>query len=702
MAAVTQQIQSYLGGVSRQADKEKLPGYVRDVVNTYPDITFGMTKRPGLSWVRELGNASDFNNGFWFLFRWTESESYIGFIKDATLRMYNFTTGASVQFNDGTETSVTANYLIGLRNDFQFIQEEEIGLILNKNVTVAMDETSNAPGTITGEVNTVAELPTIDNVSPGDIYIVRGISGAADDFVLIWDGQTWQETVIPGAYTRFDATTMPYQIVRTNLNRFTFGPIDWEPRKTGIPGEGGGSRRSSFVGYPLKHMFFHKNRLGFLAKDFVVMGQPVDFFNFWRLSSMTTSDADPIDLIASSTQEIRLFSTLGLTQGLLLFSEREQFVMTAGSDGVLTPATASIRSLSRLEMDTIITPALVGNEIMFTSNAPSYTRVFSMSTRGQNENPDFTDIGKIVSEWIPDGLDRLGANSQNSLLFLFGPDESNIYFYRQYSEGQQQILKSWFKWDMAGTVQGMFTEQDQIWIVLNTSNKCHLLKGNINPTPTSATVVSEDGQLIVNPCVDFLSTPSSITYDSSTQLSTITFPFTVFTKTGWSPIAIQITDPDNPAAAGAYWELTPASGNTFTVRANLTTSGLMSNIRVGYTYPYEIELPKLYYRSPDGRADYTASLIIAREKFAMGKTGSVAFEVRPRGSAAFSGVGEVDQSNWYLLDSAPIDDERMFTLPLHQRNDNFDVRISSDSPYPVSLLSMAWEGQYSPRFYRRG
>ena len=85
----------------------------------------------------------------------------------------------------------------------------------------------------------------------------------------------------------------------------------------------------------------------------------------------------------------------------------------------------------------------------------------------------------------------------------------------------------------------------------------------------------------------------------------------------------------------------------------------------------------------------------------MGKTGAVAFEVRPRGSNVFAGVGEVEQSNWYRLDTAPIDEERMFTLPIHQRNDNFEVRISSDSPYPVSLLSMKWEGQYSPRYYAR-
>jgi len=95
------------------------------------------------------------------------------------------------------------------------------------------------------------------------------------------------------------------------------------------------------------------------------------------------------------------------------------------------------------------------------------------------------------------------------------------------------------------------------------------------------------------------------------------------------------------------------------------------------------------------------SLTISRFKFAMGKTGVVSFKIQPRGEGNTETVGGVEQSNWYRLDSAPIDDERLFTVPIHQRNDNFDIEITSDSPYPVSLLSMTWEGQYSPRYYRR-
>ena len=59
MTAVTQRIDNYLGGVSKQSDDKKLPGQVRECLNGYPDPTFGLTKRPGFKWIANLGTGTD-------------------------------------------------------------------------------------------------------------------------------------------------------------------------------------------------------------------------------------------------------------------------------------------------------------------------------------------------------------------------------------------------------------------------------------------------------------------------------------------------------------------------------------------------------------------------------------------------------------------------------------------------------------------
>ena len=41
MAAVTQRVNHYLGGVSKQSDSKKQPGQVTECINGNPDPTFG-------------------------------------------------------------------------------------------------------------------------------------------------------------------------------------------------------------------------------------------------------------------------------------------------------------------------------------------------------------------------------------------------------------------------------------------------------------------------------------------------------------------------------------------------------------------------------------------------------------------------------------------------------------------------------------
>ena len=151
-----------------------------------------------------------------------------------------------------------------------------------------------------------------------------------------------------------------------------------------------------------------------------------------------------------------------------------------------------------------------------------------------------------------------------------------------------------------------------------------------------------------------------------------------------------------------YWkEVTVGDGNYFEVDGDFTPYD--NSIVVGYKYNYEIELPKFFYaRNSEGtQLDYTANLTVSRAQVAVGKTGAVEFKVKAQGSKEWENIEPVSDANYYEADRSPITSERMFTIPIHQRNMNFIMKITSDLPFPVSLVSMMWEGMYSPRYYRR-
>ena len=62
---------------------------------------------------------------------------------------------------------------------------------------------------------------------------------------------------------------------------------------------------------------------------------------------------------------------------------------------------------------------------------------------------------------------------------------------------------------------------------------------------------------------------------------------------------------------------------------------------------------------------------------------------------------EVTDADQYDADNLPLVKTRVFEVPIHKQNRYYTMSVVSDTPFPIALNSMTWEGDYSPRFYRR-
>ena len=237
------------------------------------------------------------------------------------------------------------------------------------------------------EVASVGELP-VKSVQDRTIKIVN-TNSSADTYwakFVAHDGVSgegyWEETRNPGVSPGLDNSTLPHELVNTAVNTFTFQKITYEDR---LVGDDETNSHPSFINEKLLG-FFHSNRLGFLSQDNVIMSQSGDFFNFYFKSAQTTIESDPVDISCSSIKPTALHAALPTAQGVVLFSENQQFLMFADA-GVLTPSLTTIRALSNYEMDRDIEPVDVGTNLNFITKTPGYSRVFSMVTRGQQDNP---------------------------------------------------------------------------------------------------------------------------------------------------------------------------------------------------------------------------------------------------------------------------------------------------------------------------
>ena len=873
MPAVTQRVDNYLGGVSRQSDDKKLPGQVEECINGYPDPTFGLTKRPGFQHIANLGTGTIYDNSKWFFISRTETEKYIGCITPAVynnasppvlqstgnIYIWNAITGVAIT---PTFIGSSQSYLTGARTDYDILTIQDKSIITNRLVTTAavaaptftpnrqatirlsgtslnttysgtingqtftvttgstdgyvqaltqiknaidalnisgltvtrfkdnvhLERTSSFTFSVTGgdfedqangfqdQVATLAEIPSesvhghvVKVANSGLLTSAYFLRFVANDPTTGGDG-FWEETVSPNVSTGLDASTMPHQLVNTAPDTFEVQPVPWVNR---VVGDDETNKHPSFVGQKINQSFFHNNRLGFLSADTVSMSQSGDFFNMYHASAQTVVDSDPIDLSANALKPVALHSVLPTTQGLVLFSANQQFLMSS-SDGILTPAKTSIRTISSYEMDTVVDPVDTGTGISFISKTPSYTRVFTMITRGENQNPIVSDIGKVVNEWIPSTIDTFIPSAQNQFIAFSGQSTRYIYFFRQYSEGKDVKLQTWFNWLAPGNVQTIATDSDEFFAVTKQGGQFTLSKASLSQSPDDAIIVNNDGQRL-NPCIDLYAPASSVVYDAAGEFSKCFIPYN--DATDLTPVIII----KGTTATGQFIEsgftISPErvveSGNTYFKVPVKDLTSIASDVIVGYKYDFDVILPKTYYKidAEMKRSDFTANLTIARMKFAVGLSGLMGFKLKSKGirqgKKQYTGDGSTTEYPWnssdidyidddqikvtvnnvettdftvdrtgvlpkiifntapvnnssilifidewynlnpvviadnYLANDIPISDQTIFTLPIHQRTDNFTLRLFNDSPFPVSVNSMMWEGMYSPRFYRR-
>jgi hypothetical protein len=452
-----------------------------------------------------------------------------------------------------------------------------------------------------------------------------------------------------GMSTGLDASTMTHELSNTGTNAFTFARVPWTARAVG---DDETNSHPSFVGSKLEQAFFHNNRLGILSDDNVSMSQAAHFFNMYHTSAQTVTDADPIDLKATSTKPVVLHSVLPSTQGLVLFSANQQFLM-GSSDGILTPSKTVIRAIANYEMDTVIDPVDTGTTINFISKTPSYTRVFAMVTRGENENPSVADIGRVVNEWVPSTMDTMIASAQNQFIAFSSQSSRYIYFFRSYAEGKDLKLQTWFNWLAPGNVQTIATDSDEFFAVTKQGTQITLSKASLSQSPEDAIIVNNDGSKI-NPCIDLYATASSVAYDSTNNFSKCYIPWN--NVTGLTPVLII----KGTTATGQFIEsgftVTPEvitnDGNAYFKVLFKDLTSQAANVIVGWKYNFDVILPNTYYRIDEGmkRSDFAAQLIIARMKFAVGLSGVMGFKLKSKGirqgKKEYTGDGSTTVFTW--------------------------------------------------------
>jgi hypothetical protein len=513
------------------------------------------------------------------------------------------------------------------------------------------------------------------------------------------------------ASSGFNAQTMPYKLVNTGTNSFTISTETWASRFTG---NDLGNPVPSFVGREIQFGLIYSNRMVFLTQDTIAMSVAKDLENFFFTSAQTVIASDPVDVETSSSKVSNLYCAVPQAQGLVLFSEYEQYLLYSES-GIISPVDVIVRTISQYEADRTIAAQDTGDFISFVSKVSGSTKLLGMQARGNLAAADVSEVSRVVAGYLPKGLQNLVVNVQDSLLALYTIDSNEVFLYKYYTAGQDTVMQAWFKWQLTDPIKFITVINNYFVAVVKSGSEYKVvildIIQNLDPTEVDASpaiITTRLDQAFVVKC------GGTITYNSVTKKSTIPKPYTHVTgktplvvtaqtmedgtATDYSTLYKLSTTPDPDVTHDFILEVEVDGSGNWLVLGDWT--GKEYDLVAGYEFGFDVDLPRYFFRSQNN-VDWTSSLTIARMKFDVGFSGSVNFYITRFGAPEWIYVAGVQNAGYYLSNATPTIDRTTLTVPIHQKNTNFNLKINSTSPFPVSLNSMTWEGQYAPRYYRR-
>ena len=598
------------------------------------------------------------------------------------------------------QTAVTADTIIGgiIQDLPSGITAKHIGngiyLSSNNSFTVNVVE-NDLMRVMQSAVNDVQGLP--NQCKHGYIVKVQNaLRAEEDDYYLRFEGQnnkdgngSWVECAKPGIAKSL--TNMPLVIQRTATTTFTVRPFTYGDRDVG---DDVTNPMPTFVGKRINKVLFFRNRLAFLAGENVITSRPGTLGepDFFIETALTVSTADPVDISAASMFPSDLFDGIEITAGLLVFSTNQQFLLSS-DDTILNPDTAKLRSISTFNYNKDIAPISLGTTIGFVDNSGKFSRFSEMANVSREGEPNVVEASKVIPTLLPKSLNLL-TNSRENGMVLFGKDGSDtVQGFRYLNVADKRQQSAWFQWKFNNPLRYHFIVNDEYYF-LDSDNFLQSLR--LVQTESDPAIVQDNVDFLLH--VDNHTTLGSGSFNSTTNITT-------FTGVSWlssitSPnYTLAIVDSNtNSVRVGRYAKPT-INGTTLTVPGKWTDT-----YHVGYIYDYEVKFPTLYVTRQAGQnvsSDVNSSLVLHRLKLHFGKIGLYETTLERVGKSNYTEVYESTQLDEYQVSDAPYLEEFIKTIPVYEKNTNVDITLKSTHPAPATLRAMSWEGDYSPRFYKR-
>ena len=512
-------------------------------------------------------------------------------------------------------------------------------------------------------VNTVAELPVecyagfiveVTNSFNNDNnyyleYKAESESGDIDQPVSSnitkADGY-WKEIAKPYEQHNPRNGTLPHMVTiarqsETTEYVFIVSPIQYEKRTAGTALD----NPSMFIDQArITDINYYKNRLFFFTNvGTVISSRAGEINNLFLNTAVNTSLIDPIDVIANSNNRVPLHSSAVVNNGMVLFGDSEQYMLTTNSD-LLTTETVNVTKVSNYTFKPTSNAIYLGANIGFISKG--LTRFYEMTNLYDRGPVDINERSQQIQMLFGNRFDMPVSSREQSQVVMykrylspsFGDSSPDMMIYRFRQENSQESSQtSWVKWQ----IEDRDEEQDAVKRVAYVS---------MPQDKMFVVVVDSLGQ-----CYLWYQDSSSITGLPANNLSIV------------------------PKFTDGYTDTTD-----------------------GKQFKTKIKFPTIYAQSKGAQpvSDVTANLTIHRVKLSTAAIGTYDLKIERKGYDTYNLLVEQTPADEYRSEYPTLYGEKIETVPIYTRNKNLTLTMSTTYDAPLTLQSMTWEGDWNRPYYK--
>ena len=451
----------------------------------------------------------------------------------------------------------------------------------------------------------------------------------------------------------------------------------------------------SFVNERITGISFFKNRLVLMSNENVVCSQAGSFLDFYPSTVITIVDSDPIDLSAGSKTRIEFRYAIQQPVGLLAFADNAQYMLQTRTEA-FSPATAELNALSTFSHSNNIKPIDLGNTLVITEQNSKSISVTEL-TINIDTPPLKTDLSKLIPSYIPTGITAITNTLSASVFGLRSVQEPNsVYLFRYYTQNQERLMASWFKWTFPGEIRMMEFVEDEVFMAIQTDNGVALCQINLLTEGAGGAILFEGDYVDLR--MDLFDYNPETSYDAGADETRIFF------KEGADiadaqPCLVFITPTD--AAYVQYLDLqhdagAPVGQQYYVAIPNDETS---QQFALGYQITADARFPGFYVKK-DKVADELNPPIVHRVRLYSHESGPFQVTLNVPGRNEFELTLPQITSDLTSFNQAPMLRTAENIVPIMAKGKDADLRVICNAPFPLALVTMTWEGTYNNKGIR--